>query len=56
MEAVRRPSLYETGLSPGKETRLHGLTFGRNLAQRPFDEAPAMTKRVQVEILSGYGA
>jgi class I fructose-bisphosphate aldolase len=32
-----------------------GLIFGRNMWQRPFDEAMAITKRVQSEVLSHFG-
>ena len=31
-----------------------GLIFGRNMWQRPFDEAMAITKRVQGEVLSNF--
>ena len=33
-----------------------GLIFGRNMWQRPFDEALAATERVQKEVLAHFGA
>ncbi len=33
-----------------------GLIFGRNMWQRPFDQAMAITERVQKEVLARFGA
>lgn len=33
-----------------------GLIFGRNMWQRPFDEALAITQRVKAEVLSNFGS
>jgi class I fructose-bisphosphate aldolase len=39
----------------GMEAGAVGLIFGRNMWQRPYDEAMAITKRVQSEVLSKFG-
>ncbi len=44
-----------TKVRTGLEAGATGLIFGRNMWQRPFDEALAITERVH-ELMKGFGA